>query len=205
MNRLILGVVALAATLSIAAAPASAADKPKTAHKASAAKALNDAEFMERAAQGNMAEVQLGKIAVQRAENSEVKQFAQRMVDDHTKANDELTQLASTRDVKMPEDLEPKHKVIMSRLQGLSGADFDRAYMRDMVNDHEHDVALFAQQAKATKDADLKTWIENTLPVLRRHEQMAQNTARTVGSTTAHGSAAGTGTSGSRSHSHANR
>jgi putative membrane protein len=205
MKRSIVGVVALVATVSFAAAPASAADKAKSAHKTTAAKALSDAEFMQKAAQGNMAEVQLGKVGVQRAENPDVKQFAQRMIDDHTQANDELKQLAGKQDVKIPEDIQPKHKVSMSRLSSLSGGDFDRAYMREMVTEHDEDVALFERQSKATKDADLKGWIDKTLPVLRRHAGMAQTAARSVGAATMHGSAAGTGTTGSRSRSHANR
>lgn len=204
MKRTMTVAVALAAIVAFAPIPAEA-EKAKGAGHASAAKALSDAEFMRMATQANMAEVQLGKIAVQRAENPEVKQFAQRMVDDHTKANDELAQLAAKRDVKMPDDMSPKHKPVMSRLSNLSGADFDRAYMREMVTEHDHDVARFQRQATATKDADLKAWIEKTLPVLRRHEQMAQNTARIVGAGTVQGSAAGAGESRSGSRSHANR
>jgi putative membrane protein len=159
----------------------------KTSRKAPAA----SAEFMKKAAEGGMAEVQLGNVAVRRAESPDVKQFGQRMVDDHSKANDELKQLAEEKGVALPKDVDAKHKADMDRMSKLSGAEFDRAYMRHMVNDHNEDVALFEREARQTNDPDLKAWIEKTLPVLKDHQQTAVATASKVGAATMHGSASG--------------
>jgi len=142
---------------------------------------LSDTQFMREAAVGGMAEVDLGQIGVQRAQNPEVKQFAQRMVDDHSKANEELKQVAAKRSVTLPGDVDAKHKATIDRLSKLSGAAFDKAYMRDMVGDHVHDVSLFERQSASGKDADLKSWIDQTLPTLKEHEQMAKDVAGKVG------------------------
>ncbi len=162
-------------------------------HHRTAAKgaAASDAAFMKKAAQGGMAEVQLGNVGVQRAESPDVKQFAQRMVDDHSKANDELSQLAAKKGVDLPKDVDAKHKAAMDRLSKLSGAEFDRAYMRDMVSDHNEDVAEFERESRHTKDADLRAWIDKTLPVLKDHQQMAVATSSKVGAGTMHGSTSG--------------
>jgi putative membrane protein len=175
-----------------------------------------DRDFIMKAADGGRAEVELGQLAVSKASNSDVKAFAQRMVDDHGKANNELMQLAQTKGVTLPDwQTSPsmthsetmmnkptgttsqsktqttmntkEHQMMMTdqktydRLSKLSGADFDKAYMTDMLKDHEKDVAMFEKEANSGKDADVKAWATSTLPTLRDHLQLARDTAPKVG------------------------
>jgi putative membrane protein len=121
-----------------------------------------------------MAEVQLGKLAQEKASNDQVKQFGARMVQDHSKANDELKQVAGSKGIQLPTDLDAKHKSDMKRLQGLSGAAFDKAYMTHMLADHKMDIADFQKEADSGKDADVKAFAARTLPTLKEHLQMAQ-------------------------------
>lgn len=137
-------------------------------------------DFMTKAAMGGMLEVQLGQLAVQNAANPEVKQFGQRMVDDHSKAGDELKSLATTKNVVLPAELGPKEKAMLDHFAKLSGADFDREYMKDMVKDHDKDVGVFEKEARSAKDPDVKAWAEQTLPTLKEHQTMAHDIAGKV-------------------------
>jgi putative membrane protein len=150
------------------------------AHAGATAKITN-IDFVKHAAQGGMAEVELGKLATERAENADVKQFAQRMVDDHSKANDELKQLAGKKSLDVPKDMNAEQKATMSRLSKLSGASFDREYMKAMTKDHDHDVAMFQRYARDGRDQDLKAWAAKTLPTLEEHQRLAVSTATKVG------------------------
>jgi putative membrane protein len=147
---------------------------------AGASVAAADKTFVEKAAVGGMAEVQMGKMAQQKGSSDQVKQFGSRMVDDHSKANDELKQIASSKGITLPTDLDAKHKSKMDKMQKLSGAQFDRAYMDDMVADHKEDVADFKKQANSGKDSDLKAFAAKTLPTLEDHLKMAQSTDAAV-------------------------
>jgi putative membrane protein len=140
-----------------------------------------DKKFMEKAAMGGMYEVEAGKVAAQKASSEEVKKFGQRMVDDHTKANDELTQLADKKGVKVPKDLDKKFKAKVEKLSKLSGADFDREYMNMMVKDHKEDIAEFSKEAKNGKDPDVKALASKTLPTLQEHLKMAEDLAGKAG------------------------
>lgn len=131
-----------------------------------------DTDFMTKAALGGMAEVEIGKLAATKAQNAEVKKFAQQMVTDHTKANDELKALAGEKNFAMPVRLDNKHQAILDKLNGLSGAEFDKAYVDAMVADHEETVALFKSEAEGGKDADAKAWAAKTLPALQMHLEM---------------------------------
>jgi putative membrane protein len=135
-----------------------------------------DTRFASNAAQGGMAEVQLGQLAVQKATNPDVKAFGQHMVDDHTKANDELKEVAGKESITLPTNLNAKDQALMSRLQNLSGAQFDKAYIRAMVKDHEEDVKEFQKEANAGTDAGLKDFAAKTLPTLQSHLEMAKST-----------------------------
>ena len=130
--------------------------------------------FATRAAQGGMAEVELGRHASQKAQNAEVKKFAQMMVQDHTNANTELKSLAGKKNITLPTALDAEHKAVMDKLQGLSGAEFDKAYMDAMVEDHEKTVDLFQAQADDGADADMKAFAAKTLPKLKQHLEMAE-------------------------------
>jgi putative membrane protein len=148
-----------------------------------AQKMMNSADmtFATKAAQGGMAEVKLGHLAVDKASNPDVKTFGQRMVDDHSKANDQLKQTASSQNMTLPTDLDAKDQATYDRLSKLSGAQFDTAYMRDMVKDHETDVKEFQREANSGKDPQLKSFASTTLPILQSHLQMARDTEAKLG------------------------
>jgi putative membrane protein len=140
-----------------------------------------DHQFVMEAARGGMAEVELGQLASQKAQSDQVKQFAQRMVQDHGKANDELKSLAQQKNITLPTDLDSKHKATHDRLSKLSGAQFDRAYMQDMLQDHRKDVNDFRKESQSGKDPDVKAWAAKTLPTLEEHLRLAQSTSGAVG------------------------
>ena len=147
---------------------------------AGASVAAADKAFVQKAAVGGMAEVEMGKMAQQKGSSDQVKQFGSRMVEDHSKANDELKKIASSKGIALPTDLDAKHKSKMDKMQKLSGAQFDRAYMDDMVADHKQDVAEFRKEANSGKDSDLKAFAAKTLPTLEDHLKMAQSTDAAV-------------------------
>jgi putative membrane protein len=123
---------------------------------------------MKDAAQGGTAEVELGKLAAQKAKDPEVKKFGQMMVDDHSKANKEMQDLAKKKNVTLPTDL-GKHQSTLDKLKGLSGADFDKEYVEEMVDDHETDVSEFEKQSTSSSDPEVKAFAAKTLPVLKKH------------------------------------
>ena len=123
--------------------------------------------FWSTAAQGGMAEVELGKLALQKSQNAEVKKFAQMMITDHTKANDELKALAAKKNITLPTDI-GDHKETVDDLSKLSGAEFDKEYVDAMVDDHEEDVDFFTDKSN-NSDADLKAFATKTLPTLKGH------------------------------------
>ena len=136
-----------------------------------------DRGFVKKAAEGGLAEVELGKLATEKASSDEVKKFGQRMVDDHSKANDQLKQVASKVGVTLPDKLNPKDQATKDRLSKLSGEQFDAAYMRDMVKDHTKDVAEFRHESQSAKNDDVKNFAAQTLPALQDHLQQAKNIA----------------------------
>lgn len=136
--------------------------------------ALADAKFIEKAAERGVAEVELAQLAERKAQNDQVKQFAQRMRQDHSRANDELKQATSGKNVMLPTAVDKSTRREMDKLEKLSGADFDREYMKHMVKDHRKDVKAFEHEARRGKDGDIKGFAEKTLPILRDHLQMAQ-------------------------------
>jgi putative membrane protein len=159
-------------------APTATTTTPSTATTKSGALAKSDRDFMTKAAQDNMAEVELGKLAQQKATKPEVKQFGERMVQDHTKANDELRQVASAKGVTLPAGLDKKHQRKMDELQKKSASRFDHEYMEDMVKEHKKDVSEFRKQSKSAKDADVKAFAAKTLPTLEEHLRLAQDTSK---------------------------
>src|SRR4029450_3954963 len=126
-----------------------------------------DVMFIRTAAMDGMAEVEHGRLAGQNATNDEVKQFAQRMVDDHGKAGDELKGLASGKNVTLPTKLDAKHKAMQDKLSEMKGAAFDRAYVAHMVTAHQQAVALFQKEASGGKDPEAKAWAAKILPTLQ--------------------------------------
>ena len=128
-----------------------------------------DTTFAMKAAQGGMAEVQMGKLAAEKGSNSDVKAFGQQMVDDHTKANDDLKSVAGKEGMTLPTGMNAKQQATYNRLQKLSGAAFDRAYVKDMVMDHQEDVKEFQKEANNGKDDQIKGFASRTLPVIQGH------------------------------------
>ncbi|MBR8840202.1 MAG: DUF4142 domain-containing protein [Stigonema ocellatum SAG 48.90 = DSM 106950] len=146
----------------------------------------SDRKFITQAAEGGLAEVQLGELASQRGSSDAVKQFGQRMVQDHTQANNQLQQLAAQKNVTLPKGIGKENQKVKQKLSKLSGASFDRAYINDMVQDHTKDVSSFQRQAQQAQDPDLKAFATQTLPILQEHLQMARSIANstTPGNTT---------------------
>lgn len=145
------------------------------------AQSNRDQNFVNSASQGGMAEVKLGQLAASKGQNPKVKEFGQRMVDDHSKANNELTAIVQRKNLTAPSGLTSKDQALMDRLQGLSGAEFDKAYMNAMVKDHETDIAEFEKEANSGSDEDFKNFAAKTLPTLKEHLNMARQDATTVG------------------------
>jgi putative membrane protein len=138
-----------------------------------------DKQFLADAAQGGLAEVEFGKLATERASSNEVKEFGQRMVDDHSKANDQLKQLAAQAGVAVPDSLSAKDQAEKERLSKLSGEQFDAAYMKSMVKDHKKDVADFQHEANSGHDTNVKNFASSTLPTLQDHLKMAEQITKT--------------------------
>jgi putative membrane protein len=163
-------------------------DSPSTSSHTTTTKsrpAMVDAHFAKEAAQGGMAEVKLGQLAQEKGSNDTVKSFGKRMVDDHSKAGDKLKEVASRASITLPTDISAKDQATYDRLAKLNGSAFDRAYARDMVEDHETDVAAFQKEANAGKDDSLKSFAAETLPTLQDHLKRAKEMMKTVGGTTA--------------------
>ncbi|HEY0511567.1 MAG TPA: DUF4142 domain-containing protein [Thermoanaerobaculia bacterium] len=134
-----------------------------------------DTKFVKEAASGGMEEVELGKLAASQGSDPDVKSFGQKMVDDHSKANDQLKQIASQKGVTLPTGLNNMQKHDQAKLAKLSGGAFDRAYISMMVKDHKKDVADFQKESKNAKDSDIKSFASSTLPTLQDHLKMAQD------------------------------
>jgi putative membrane protein len=135
-----------------------------------------DYKFAVDAYRANTEEITLGKLAAQKATDPSVQQFAQHMVQDHTKANQQLEQVISQKGATLPSTTTTSQERETDHLAKLSGTDFDKAYMEHMVKDHKKDVKEFQKAADNAKDPDLKAFAANTLPTLQEHLQMAENT-----------------------------
>ena len=127
-----------------------------------------------------LAEVEHGRLATLHASSPEVKRFAQKMVEDHSKAGDELKRLASQKNVDIETDFEDQHTATQDKLAQLQGAAFDSAYMAHMVTAHLKAVALFQQEAKGGQDPEIKAWAAKTLPMLQEHLKVASSINATV-------------------------
>jgi len=132
-------------------------------------------KFMEKAAAGGMAEVELGKLAQERAANAQVKEFGARMATDHAKANEELRPIADAKHVALPGGPDKKQQRAYKKLAKLSGAEFDKAYTRHMLDDHKKDVKEFQKEANSGKDGDVRNFAAKTLPTLEEHLRLAQS------------------------------
>jgi putative membrane protein len=156
------------------------AASPSSNSQHSSTLSSTDKKFIKEAAQGGMAEVELGTLASEKGSSEDVKKFGKRMVDDHSKANDELKQIATSKGVDVPQSISAKDKMLKERLSKLSGAEFDRTYMESMVKDHKKDVADFTKESGNGGDPDVKQFASKTLPTLKEHLQAAEGLAPTA-------------------------
>jgi putative membrane protein len=141
--------------------------------------AEDDAEFAVAAANGGLAEVALSKIAQDKATDPKVKEFAKQMITDHSKANDELKTLAASKNITLPTAPNEEKQKAAADLGGKSGSDFDKAYISQMKKDHEETVKLFEDAQKDVKDAELKAFIDKTLPVIKAHTEHVKSLDKT--------------------------
>jgi len=159
------------------------ADQSSASTKGKKAGGSSDAQFAMKAAQGNMAEVALGKLATQNGQSDDVKKFGQRMIDDHGKAEQDLEGIASKDNLTLPKKVNAQQKAEEQRLSKLNGAAFDRAYMRLMVQDHTKDVAEFRKESNSSAaNSDLRDFAKRTYPTLQDHLTMAKSIKNAMGS-----------------------
>ena len=142
---------------------------------------MGDKAFLKKAMQGSMAEVELGKLALTKSNNDQVKQFAQKMIDDHTKLNDQAKPVAQQVGVSVPDGPSKKDQAMMAKMQGLSGDAFDKAYIQDMVKDHQADDKDFKMEASAGKNPQIKDLASQGEPIIASHLQMVQQIAKSMG------------------------
>ena len=140
-----------------------------------------DKQFVTKAMQAGHAEVAAGKVAASKGENADIRKFGEQMVQDHSKAGDELMRIAGTKGAKIPAEADFVHKGFIKRLEKLKGKQFDRAYIREAgIKDHKAAVDLFTKEAKRGNDGELKAFAEKTLPTIQQHFQMAQNLSESL-------------------------
>jgi putative membrane protein len=153
----------------------------QTSSSSSSQLSAADQRFMKKAAEDNLADIKLGQLAQQKATDNSVKQFAQKIVNDHQTANQKLEAIASKNNVTLPDKMNAKDQAFYDRLQNMSGKQFDNAYMNHMVRDHNRDVAKFKAESSKVQNPDLRAWVDQTLPALEQHDTMAKNTDQQIG------------------------
>lgn len=135
----------------------------------------DDKKFVRDAAMGGLTEVELGKLAAEKGSTDSVKEFGQKMVDDHTKANEELKKVAGTESITIADSLDAKHQSRVDKLSKLSGTAFDKAYIKDQVKDHEQDASEFQNEAQNGTQVAVKDFAAKTLPTIQGHLAMAKD------------------------------
>ncbi len=139
-----------------------------------------DRTFMQKAAQGGMAEIAAGKVAASQGTRDDVKKFGSQMVDDHGKAGDELSQIAAQKKVKLPDSPDGAHKAALEKMKKMQGSKFDDVYISDAgVKDHKAALKLFQDEAKNGKDPDVKAFAQKTVPTIQQHLTMVEGMAKT--------------------------
>ena len=187
-------IIAISAALAFSAAPALAAgEKPARESAkpapASTAAAQDAKGFIEKAAMTDLAERQMAQLALTKASSADVKQYAQKMMEDHTRTTQELTPIAQQKDVQPPRQLDSKHQAMLDRLEKLSGPEFDREYMEIQAQAHQQAVELFQRAAQQAGDKEIQAFAKKTTPALQQH----LTEARQVVASLPGGTAAGAG------------
>lgn len=149
-------------------------DSAQNVNDSTASTLRKASDFATEAASGGMMEVQLGKLAQEKAQSSRVKEFGAMMVKDHTKANDELKAIAAKQNIVLPDSMSSDKKQHFDDLSKKTGKDFDKAYMDMMVDDHKEDISKFKDAAQNSPDSAVKTFAANAVPVLQKHLDSAQ-------------------------------
>jgi len=138
----------------------------------------HDRDFIHKAAMGGLAEVQLGQLALRQAEDAQVKDLARTLVDDHSKVNQQLMELAEKKGVDVSRNLDREHRSRVDNLAKRSGREFETAFVNEAIQDHQKDLELFQNEAQNGQDPDLKALAEKTVPTLREHLRKAQDLQR---------------------------
>jgi putative membrane protein len=173
--------------------PATTSMQDSTGAMGSTAQMMRDKMFLRKAAAGGMAEVQLGLLAVQKADSPEVKAFGQKMAADHTALNEELKPVADSLGIMLPKKISKEDQAEYDKLSALSGSDFDTEYLTFMVKDHHKDLREFRDEVQNASDPILKDAVVKGEKVIREHTIMVEKLAKDKGIQTAgHKSPAGT-------------
>ncbi len=186
MKRLLIAGV-LVSSLFIVSCSNNDTAKNETEDPKEAAKELNedkfdstnvkaDADFAVKMADAGMFAVEMGKLALQNASSPKVKEYAQMMIDEHTKANNELMEAARTKNITLPAGLSDKCQKKFGELSKKKGKDFDKEYMSAMVDDHEEVLNVLNKQAENGNDADLKAWAQSKVGGIKQHLETAKTT-----------------------------
>lgn len=157
--------------------------EPTTSPTVSPAATLTSADqnFLMNAARGNLFEVRMGNLAMQKASSNEVKEFGQRIVTDHSQAEQKLDQMATAMNFTLPHEVSPEQQSEINHVEKASGKDFDREFMKMMVIDHMRDISAFERAASEATNAAVKQFAAQTLPTLKEHAKLAREVAAKVG------------------------
>ena len=175
MKVKILGLISVAVLMATGMTSSAAAQTDMGMNSGMKMMSSMDQKFMMMAAKGGMMEIEMGRLALQKSTNDSVRQYAQKMIDDHTMAGDELKQLAASKGVMLPMNVEAKHMAMMAKMQRMSGMDFDMMYVKEVgVKAHQDMEKLYMKESMSGKDMETKAFAARTLPVVRMHLQMAR-------------------------------
>lgn len=173
--------VALGAMAFVGSGTAFGHKNPTNQAQAAANSPVMDATFAKNAARGGVAEVKLGELAQRNGSSRDVKEFGRRMETDHSKADDQLKDIASRNNITLPTEMNKKDEATYDRLSKLTGPEFDREYAHEMVMDHQKDIAQFQKEAQNGSNPDVKKFASETLPTLEDHLKQAREMESTVG------------------------
>lgn len=160
---------------------AGVAASDQTQANANSSSGMSDQDFIKKAAQVDLAEVQMAQLAQQKSQSEHVKQMAQQILNDHQQNEEQVKQLAQKNNVTLPDQPDSKHQAELQKLQKLDGAAFDKAFIKAQRKDHQKTVNLFREQAKNAKNPDVKSYAEQTLPKLEQHLDMARGAMKEGG------------------------
>jgi len=166
MMRIALPFAALAAALTLVLVGPVRADDDKK---------LSDEEFVRKAAAGGLFEVKSAQFAMDQASSDQAKKFARHLLEDHTKANQELMALAARKGWTVPPGMEQKQADMLARVGKMTGKSFDSEFAKQQVDAHEETIKLFERAAKDCKDSDLRDWADKKVPALKEHLKMARD------------------------------